>query len=302
MGSPRRVAVLGAAGFIGSHLADTLEAEGHDVRRVDKVDGWGIWRADLRNPQEVLAAIADREWVFHLAADMGGVGYFHSDADYKASTDNARISLNVLGACEHADIDRLFFSSSACVYPIEQQIRPHEEWEIGQGTPDQLYGAEKLFTLQACAKLPYARVGVLHTVYGPGQEATGQRAKFPPSVCWKALQAAETGTMTLWGDGTQRRSYLYIDDAVRRILAVMEADHYDGPVNIGYEGTITCREAAVLAANAVGIDPDIICDPKAGPTGVVYRDCDNTKWRAVYGATNDLHPAEGLARLVDSLR
>ncbi len=307
MGQPRAV-VLGAAGFIGGHLVAALEAKGYEVRRVDRRDGDrpGV-KLDLRYWPDAREAVAKSDWVFHLAADMGGVGYFHSDADYGAATDNARITLNVLNACEAEKVDRLFYASSACVYPVEYQTRAAnvcqlpEEW-IGFGTPDALYGHEKLTGLRWCSKAPFdARVGVLHTVYGPGQESTGPRAKFPPTVCQKALQARITGRLELWGNGNQMRSYLYADDAVQRILTIMESDRYEGPVNVGYEGAISCREAARFACQAAGVDPHIVANPEAGPTGVQARDCSNGKWRQVYGPTNDIHPKEGLARLVEWL-
>lgn len=301
MGQPRRVAVLGAAGFIGAHLVERLKADGYRVRPIDKAISE---KHDLRLPVYARAAVSECDWVFHLAADMGGVGYFHSDADFRASTDNATISLNVLRACREADVERMFFASSACAYPTEVQqavgspLLLGEEC-LGYGTPDALYGAEKLWTLRACEQAPFdARVGVLHTVYGPGQPGTGPRAKFPPSVCYKAIQAAETGDpLVLWGTGKQMRSYLYVDDAVDRIVALMEADVYDGPVNVGYQGAITCLDAAQMACNALRIDPEIVCDPKAGPSGVQARDCDNAKWRYLYGETSDVPPSEGFARL-----
>jgi GDP-D-mannose 3',5'-epimerase len=316
MGQPRRIAVLGAAGFIGTHVARRLAELGHDVVPVDirtvdaDLGATGAISADLRSREHAEFAVRGAHWVVHLAADMGGVGYFHGPADWAASMDNALMTRNVLTACARFEVERLFYASSACAYPVElQRTRGRAprlaETEVGFGTPDQLYGGEKLTGLRLCSAAPFdARVGILHTIYGPGQEATGPRAKFPPAVCAKAIASEASGApIEIWGDGSQLRSYLYIDDAVDRIITILTAEHYHGPVNVGYDGAISCLDAAQHAARAAGADPArIVCNPDAGPTGVLARDCDNTKWRATYGHTDDVPPAEGFGRLVDWLQ
>ena len=115
-------------------------------------------------------------------------------------------------------------------------------------------------------KVPGARVGVLHTVFGPLQEHEGRRMKFPAAVATKALAARSSGTLELWGDGSQLRSYLHVDDAVDRIITIATADRYDGPVNVGAAGPVTCREIAELCLDIVGADADIVTNP-AEPTG-----------------------------------
>jgi nucleoside-diphosphate-sugar epimerase len=301
-----RCVVLGGGGFIGSNLAARLVADGHDVTAVD-VD-FPTWRtppcttrvADLTDPTTAISAVAGFEWVFHLAADMGGVGYFHSNADLGAAMLNGRITLNVLAAIRPGQ--RLFYSSSACCYPIEMQMGTHapklsEDW-IGFGTPDALYGAEKLHGLRLCSKVTDARVGVFHTIYGPLQEHDGRRMKFPAAVAQKARQARQTGTLELWGDGRQKRSYLYVDDAVDRIVQVMESDRYDGPVNVGASGAVTCLEVARMALEIAGVpDAEITTNP-AEPSGVTARDCDNTKFNRTYGATPETSVRDGIAGFV----
>lgn len=258
--SRRRVAVLGAAGFIGASLVHRLRAEGDDVYGCDlRVAPTVTNVLDLRDAGSVAAAVWNCDEVYHLAANMGGVAWFHSDQDFGAYVDNTRVTLNVLEACTRAETPRLFYASSACVYPIElQQLEGKapllSEDLIETGQPDQMYGREKLMGLRLCEQVPFdARVGILHTVYGPGQEHDGQRAKFPPTVAAKAIRSKRDGVpLEVWGNGRQSRSYLYIDDAVDKIVTVMRVDRYDGPVNIGAEGAVTCDAVAHLCLDIVG--------------------------------------------------
>lgn len=301
------IAVLGAGGFIGANLVHRLIRQGEDVVAVDH--HFPEWRqpalvgaepvcADLTHPTAARMAVDGCDTVFHLAADMGGVGYFHSDADLGASMRNGRINLNVFEACADAGTERMFFASSACAYPVECQQTPRQpprltETQLGHGTPDALYGAEKLHALRLCSKLPFARVGVLHTVYGPLQEHEGRRMKFPAAVATKALAARETGTLELWGDGQQMRSYLHVGDAVDRILKVTFGD-YHGPVNIGAQGAVTCRDIAELCLDIAGADADIVLNP-AEPSGVLARDCDTTKFDTTYGPSSTIGYRQGFS-------
>ena len=289
----RHVVVLGGGGFIGANLCNRLYALGAHVTAVDTV--FPSWRrpdvmcrrADLTSLAETVRAIVGAELVFHLAADMGGVGYFHSNADLGASLVNGQITLNVAQAVAAHETPTTFYASSACAYPVELQQTPGEapalsEDLIGHGTPDALYGAEKLHGLRIMGKVPGARVGVLHTVFGPLQEHEGRRMKFPAAVATKALAARSSGTLELWGDGSQLRSYLHVDDAVDRIITIATADRYDGPVNVGAAGPVTCREIAELCLDIVEVDADIVTNP-AEPTGVLARDCSNARYDALYG-------------------
>lgn len=300
------VVVLGGGGFIGANLCNRLHALGVHVTAVDVE--FPHWRrpnvicrqADLTDPGEAMRAVRDAGLVFHLAADMGGVGYFHSDADLSASIRNGIITLNVArAAATHGT--RLFYASSACAYPIELQQTPGDaprltEDLVGTGTPDALYGAEKLHGLRVVEKLG-GRVGILHTVFGPLQEHDGRRMKFPAAVATKALQARTSGKLELWGDGSQLRSYLYVDDAVDRIITVATSNDYDGPVNIGSDGAVTCREVAEMCLDLTGADAEIVLNP-AEPTGVVSRDCSNAKWINTYGPTADLPLRDAFSRFL----
>jgi GDP-D-mannose 3',5'-epimerase len=268
--------VLGGGGFIGSNLVARLLADGHTVKAVDvqfptfrqpPILDAALRVLDLTEPRNAEMAMYKADWVFHLAADMGGVGYFHSPADLGAALRNGRITNNVLTAALKLETPRLFYSSSACAYPIELQQKPGfalrlDESRLGRGTPDALYGAEKLQGLRLCSKVPGARVGVLHTVYGPLQEHEGRRMKFPAAVATKALAARDTGRLELWGDGQQLRSYLYVDDAVDRIVRIMEADHYDGPVNVGAQGAVSCVDVARMCLDLVEANrAEIVMNP-----------------------------------------
>lgn len=313
MGLSQPVVVLGGGGFIGANLVRRLTGEGCEVRAVDVA--WPAWRAealrgadrytlDLTDPAKARAAVAGAGTVFHLAADMGGVGYFHSDADLGASITNGRITANVVEACAAEGVHRLFYAASACAYPVERMrpgARALTESELGFGTPDALYGAEKLHGIRLCGKLPFARVGVLDTIYGPGAEWEGRRAKFPAAVAVKALHARRSGQLELWGDGNQRRSFCYIDDAVTMILRVATADRYAGPVNIAARGTITCREAAQLCLSLVGVpDAEIVTNP-AEPSGVLARECSTAKFERLYGTPPATTYAAGFGELLDWL-
>lgn len=306
-----RCVVLGGGGFIGANLCRRLLADGHKVKAVDihypkwrtPPEGIDCEHVNLIDAVDAALAVSDAEWVFHLAADMGGVGYFHSDADWRAAMINGRITGSVLMSIEPGQ--RVFYTSSACCYPVELQqgtVAPKlDEEQAGMGTPDALYGAEKLHGLRLCSKMPNARVGILHTIYGPLQEHEGRRMKFPAAVATKALRARETGTLELWGDGSQLRSYLYVDDAVEKIVRVMSADHYDGPVNIGAEGAVSCLDVARMCLDIAGVpDAEITLNP-AEPSGVLARDCDNSKFDRLYGEVPQTSLRDGFSRFMDWL-
>lgn len=313
---PGPIAVLGGGGFIGSNLVRRLVAAGRDdVTAVDvqfpefrrkALGGAHLSALDLSDERKAFAAIDGAATVFHLAAWMGGVGVFHGPDDLPASLVNGRITSNVIDACLRQKVERLFYSSSACAYPIEFQQNPvaapklAEEW-LGMGTPDALYGAEKLHGLRLCSKVPAARVGVLHTVFGPLQEHEGRRMKFPAAVATKALAARTTGELELWGDGRQLRSYCYVDDAIEQILAVTAAPDYWGPVNIGAPGAISCRDVAAICLHHVGApDARIITNP-AEPSGVLARDCSVNKYEQHYGPMPTRQYSAGFGAFIDWL-
>ena len=295
-----RVTVLGGGGFIGCNLAQHLVAYGHDVTVVDiafpefREPMWHDCRRiewDLRDIRQARYAVRDADVVFHLAADMGGVAWFHGPQDWPASLTNGQITGNVLQACTEEAVPRLVYTSSACAYATEIQHTSEapllaEDKHLSWGTPDAGYGWEKRYGLELCTRAPFdARVAICHTIFGPYQEHEGQRMKFPAAVATKAVAARRSGRLELWGDGRQRRSYLFVDDAVRRLATLGFSDHYAGPVNVGASGAVTCLEVAQMCLEIAGADAEIVTVD--GPTGVQSRDCDNRKWEATYGPTDD---------------
>lgn len=319
---PQPVVILGGGGFIGSNLARRYVEMGREVIAVDQafpdfrreaLAGAGLAVRDLRVQPQVASVMFPGALVFHLAADMGGVGYFHSDADWPASLNNARITLNVAEAAGRAGVDRLVYASSACACATEPATdwtaddygyygnRLLHESDLYWGTPDARYGQEKRNGAHLFTSAPYdARVAILHTVYGPLQEHEGVRMKFPAAVATKALAARETGRLEVWGDGTQTRSYLYVDDAVDRLVALAEADVNPGPIMVGAEGSVSCDEIAHLCLDLAGV-PDAEVVHVDGPTGVAARDCDLSRWREVFGEPHQTSYRDGFAAFVEWL-
>jgi len=305
------VVILGGGGFIGANLARRYLDLGHPVCAVDQefpafrlpaLSGAQLLTRDLRDPAQAASVMFPGCLFFHFAADMGGVQYFSNDAtDWPASLNNARITLNVAQAAGQSGIDRLVYASSACACATEAQGAPLDEAMIGWGTPDARYGQEKRHGAHLFASAPFdARVAILHTVYGPLQEHDGVRMKFPAAVATKALAARETGRLEVWGDGTQLRSFLYVDDAVDRLVALAEADENPGPIMVGAEGSVSCDEIARLCLDLAGV-PDAEVVHVDGPVGVAARDCDLSRWRAVFGEPHQTPYRLGFGSFIDWL-
>lgn len=309
-----KVVVLGGAGFIGANLVRRLVTAGHQVDAVDVQ--WPDWRIraitgarpyhlDLRDAEDARLAVRGASTVFHLAADMGGVGWFHSDRDWGSALTNGRITNNVLGAAVDEGVGRLVYASSACALAVEGgRDRPLREVDLTWGTPDARYGWEKRYGAILCQQAPPsldARVALLHTVYGPLQEHEGQRMKFPAAVATKALRARQTGRLEMWGDGEQTRTYLYADDAVDRLIALAVHPEDPGPIQIGAEGPgVTCNEIARLCLRLAGADGAEIVHVD-GPQGVRDREPDLTRWREVFGEPTAVGYEEGFGQMVEWL-
>ena len=320
---PQPVVILGGGGFIGSALGEYLSQMGYFVKLVDvEFHDWR-WSPpslrylfDLRDPIQCQLAIEGAGTVFHLAADMGGVEYFHSDADFGASIDNQLITTNVIKACVQEGVQRLVYASSACAADTTMQFtegKPHYivENDIQHGEPDARYGAEKRHGAYMVANAPLdGRVGVFHTIYGPGQEYEGVRKKFPSAVATGAIKSLETGNLTLFGNGKQLRTYLYIDDAVRRIYTLAMADRrvidtapfgQPGIFNIGAETVVSCKSVAETCLRLVSSDATITYNP-GKPSGVLARACDNTKWKHTFGVPHETSIEAGFFKFIDWLR
>ena len=293
--------VLGAGGFIGSHLVKRLKSEGFWVRGVDlKLPEFSPSAADefvigdLRDPKVVSrvmfapeqSSLDDKEnsfdEVYQLAADMGGAGYiFSGENDANVMHNSALINLNVVHEAAKQSIKRIFYSSSACMYPEHNQLdstNPNcEESSAYPANPDSEYGWEKLFSerLYLAFKRNYnleVRIARFHNIFGPEGTWNGGKEKAPAAMCRKVAEMLEGGEIEVWGDGSQTRSFLYIDECVEGVLRLMRSD-FEGPVNIGSEEMVTINELAQYAINISGKNITIKNVP--GFTGVRGRNSDN---------------------------
>jgi GDP-D-mannose 3', 5'-epimerase len=314
--------VLGAGGFIGSHLVKKLKSEGFWVRGVDLkypehwetvADDFVI--SDLRDPQVVSrvmfapnqTSLDDKinsfDEVYQLAADMGGAGYiFTGENDANVMHNSALINLNVAYEAVKQKVKRVFYSSSACMYPEYNQLDPNnpncEESSAYPAIPDSEYGWEKLFSerLFLAFHRNYGldvRVARFHNIFGPMGTWEGGKEKAPAAMCRKAAETEDGGTIEVWGDGQQTRSFLFIDECVDAVLRLMRQEEFIGPVNIGSEEMVTINILAKLAIAASGknitiknIDGEEF-KAKYGfkcPTGVRGRNSDNTLFKEKIGS------------------
>jgi len=305
--------VLGAGGFIGSHLVKRLKSEGFWVRGVDLkypefeptvADDFII--GDLRDPKVVKNIFliesnngehplnyeynSPRPFVQHmqfdevyqLAADMGGAGYiFTGENDANVMHNSATINLNVAHEAVEQKAKRVFYSSSACIYPEHNQLDPEnpncEESSAYPANPDSEYGWEKLFSERMF--LAFARnyglevrIARFHNIFGPQGTWKGGKEKAPAAMCRKVAETPDGGEIEVWGDGLQTRSFLYVDECVEGILRLTRSD-FEGPVNIGSEEMIAINDLAKMAIDISG--KNIKVKNISGPTGVRGRNSDN---------------------------
>lgn len=262
----KKVIVLGGGGFIGGHLAKRLKNEGcyvriADIKNHEYFDHQEICHefilADLRDPKAVELVIGEGyDEVYQLAADMGGAGYiFTGDNDANVMHNSALINLNVVHECVKKSIKKVFYSSSACMYPEHNQLDPEnpncEESSAYPANPDSEYGWEKLFSerLYFAFNRNYkldVRVARFHNIFGPQGTWMGGKEKAPAAMSRKAAETPEGGSFEVWGDGLQTRSFLYVDECVEAVLRMMESD-FLGPVNIGSDEMVTINQLAEMA-------------------------------------------------------
>ncbi len=285
----KKALVCGAGGFIGGHLVNRLKSEGYWVRGVDlKENEYGNMNADefvigdLREPSIANNVVIGMNEVYQLAADMGGAGYiFTGDNDASVMHNSALCNLNVLEAAYQAGIKRIFYSSSACMYPEYNQLDPENpkcsEESAYPAAPDSEYGWEKLFSERLF--LSYhrnhgmeVRIARFHNIFGPQGTWTGGKEKAPAAMCRKVAEAEGNGTIEVWGDGKQTRSFLYVDECVEGIRRLMQSD-FTGPVNLGSEEMISINDFAKMAIKISG--KQISIKNITGPTGVRGRNSDN---------------------------
>ena len=282
--------VLGAGGFIGSHLVIRLKDEGFWVRGVDLkypeffnsvADEFVI--GDLRDIN-VVTTVLDQKFdeIYQLAADMGGAEFiFTGDNDADIMHNSALINLHVLETCVKTNSKRIFYSSSACVYSLHNQMDPNnpncEESSAYPANPDSDYGWEKLFSerlYQAFAK-NYgieSRIARYHNIFGPCGTWHGGREKAPAALCRKVAMASNGGLIDVWGTGGQTRSFLFIDECVEGTVRLMRSD-YNNPVNIGSDEAITVNQLTKMIIDMSG--KELTINNISGPVGVNGRNSDN---------------------------
>ncbi len=283
--------VCGAGGFIGSHLVKQLKKEGYWVRGTDlkdpefsKTEADDFVLGDLRDV-EVWKKILDQPFdeVYQLAADMGGAGYiFTGEHDADVMHNSATINLNAVYYGNKAGIKKIFYSSSACIYPKRNQLDPNNpmcsEDSAYPAEPDSEYGWEKLFSERVyfSFKRNYGlnvRVARFHNIFGPETAWTGGRDKAPAAICRKVAEAPDGGVVEIWGDGNQTRSFLYVDECVEGIRRFMDSKDFDGPLNIGSEEMVTINELTEMVIALSGKKLEI--KHIAGPLGVKGRNSHN---------------------------
>ena len=305
----KRIIVLGAGGFIGGHLCNELQKEGHWVRGVDikkheyfENVGDDFVLGDLRDPNVVETVIEEgADEVYQLAADMGGAGFiFTGENDADIMHNSALVNLNVAHECVKKKVKRVFYSSSACMYPEHNQKDPDnpncEESSAYPAAPDSEYGWEKLFSERmflafARNKGLDVRMARYHNIFGPKGTWNGGREKAPAALCRKAALTGEGEAIEVWGSGNQTRSFLYIDECIEATLRLMRSDCKE-PLNIGSEEMLSINDFAKMAIRVSGKDLDIYnidgqdFIDKYGhkcPLGVNGRNSDNTLYEEKLG-------------------
>ena len=295
-----KILVCGAGGFIGGHLVEKLKSLGAWVRAVDikeheyrksVADEFVV--GDLRD-SSLVAKVIDQGFdeVYQLAADMGGAGFiFSGENDADIMHNSAQINLNVIPACVKHNVKKVFYSSSACMYPEHNQMDPENpncaESSAYPANPDSEYGWEKLFSerLFLAANRNYGldvRVARFHNIFGPYGTWKDGREKAPAAFCRKVAEMEDGGTIEMWGDGKQTRSFLYVDECLEAVLRMMSSD-FIGPVNIGSEEMVSINDLAYMAMKIAGKKGEI--NHIDGPLGVRGRNSDNNlifeklKWK-----------------------
>jgi nucleoside-diphosphate-sugar epimerase len=301
----KKALVLGGGGFIGSHMVNRLKEEGFWVRAVDlKFPEFNPTRADdfiqgdLRDPIVCRKAIDQKfDEIYQFAADMGGAGFvFTGENDADIMHNSALINLNVLEACLKVNSKRIFYSSSACMYPEHNQMDPNnpncEESSAYPANPDSEYGWEKLFSERLFLAFARnygfeSRIARYHNIFGPEGTWQGGREKAPAAICRKIAMAKDGEEIEIWGDGEQTRSFLIVDECIEGTIRLMRSG-FMGPVNIGSDEMVTINQLVDLVTQIS--EKKIFKKHIKGPEGVRGRNSENTliKEKLKWAPTNSL--------------
>lgn len=297
----KKILVLGGGGFIGGHLSKRLKDEGHFVRSVD-IKNHEYFNenefcsefilGDLRNPNFVskimfapnqsTTEVGAFDEVYQLAADMGGAGYiFTGENDANVMHNSSLVNLNVLHYATSMGVKKIFYSSSACMYPEHNQLDPNnpncEESSAYPANPDSEYGWEKLFSerLYLAYNRNYGidvRIARFHNIFGPYGTYKGGKEKAPAAISRKISEVLDGGKIEVWGDGEQTRSFLYIDECLEGVIRLMDSN-FTGPVNIGSDEMVTINQLVQYVTDISG--KEVYVKHIDGPTGVRGRNSDN---------------------------
>jgi nucleoside-diphosphate-sugar epimerase len=299
MDSQKKALVCGAGGFIGGHLVKRLKDEGYWVRGVDikqheyqKTAADDFIQGDLREQSFCRKITSDIRFdeLYQLAADMGGAGYiFTGEHDAEVMHNSATINLNMTDEAKKTGVKKVFYSSSACIYPagIQEEVNNPglKETDAYPASPDSEYGWEKLFSERMY--LSYARnfgmevhIARFHNIFGPYGTWTGGREKAPAAMCRKVAETPSGGEIEIWGDGEQTRTFLYVDECLEGIRRLMESK-VSGPINIGSDELISINGLAEMAMRIAG--KSLVFKHISGPLGVRGRSSDNTYIQQVLG-------------------
>lgn len=307
----KKALVCGAGGFIGGHLVQYLKNLGYWVRGVDLKQNEfqptnevadEFYVADLRDPNTVAHVVTeDLDEIYQLAADMGGAAFvFTGDNDADIMHNSALINLNIAHEAVKKKVGKVFYSSSACMYPEHNQLDPENpnclEDSAYPANPDSEYGWEKLFSERVYLAFMrnhglQVRIARFHNIFGEKGTWTGGREKAPAAMCRKVAETPEGGSIDVWGPGNQTRSFLHVGECVEAVYRLMQSD-FTGPVNIGSEEMISINGLAQMAIDISGKDISIYnidgeeFEKKYGftcPIGVNGRNSENTLYREKIG-------------------
>ena len=313
------ILVTGAGGFIGGHLVAHLRSRGITNLRAVDVKPFSEWyqrfddvenlQLDLRGYEACRQAAEGMKWIYNLAADMGGMGFIELHKAECMIT--VLINTHMLMAARDAGATRYFYASSACVYAADKQTTPEnpglKESDAYPAMPEDGYGWEKLFSERMCRHFREdygleTRIVRFHNVYGPYGTYEGGREKAPAAICRKVLEAQQngTGTVEIWGDGQQTRSFMYIDDCIKGSTAIMESDIRE-PLNLGSAEMVSINQLVDIVENIA--DAKLTRDYNlSAPKGVRGRSSDNALIQKLMGWEPNIRLSDGLAKTYDWIK